>query len=180
MCLFLMLIGIGSAGEGTLYRNKEYAFRMIFPDGFTLKEGLMPNIKAKAVTGNGESVAVLAKTLLPDYSNVNFDRLTDKEILDFIEDVYELFKKTFMDARLVQKKVTYLSNHKAAMFTVTYTAKSIAGSAKTKQIIVETWLDGKLYNVSCGAPVETFDRYRPTFVKAIASFWLEDKSWYKK
>ncbi len=120
ICLFILFVfcvgvGIGCADEGTLFRNKEYAFRIVIPDGFHMKQGYGPNIKVKAVTDNGESVVVLAKTLSKEFRSLHFDRLTDTEIRQYIKDAFAQYKKAFPGMQLVQSRIAHLSNHRAAM-----------------------------------------------------------------
>jgi hypothetical protein len=168
------------ASNGSLIRNKDYAFRINIPQGFHVKQGRGPNVKVNAVTNNGESIVVIAKTLSKEFKRINFDRMSDADIQQYIKNISIQYQNTFPGMQIVESKITYLSNHRAAMTIFITPVNSIRGSATLQQFTIETILDGKLFNVGCSAPIETYDRFYQTFLETVVSFWIEDKSWYTK
>jgi len=166
------------AQQPNLYRNKEHAFRIIFPVGWYLKPVFGPNMVVKAVNRDGDSISVLVRKLPPESKYLSFDQISDADLYEYIKVIFNEFKQAFPDAILNKYGVTYLSNKKAIWYSTTYSMKHVTGTFTISALQVMTINRNKVFIVGAGCSPEKYNYFYNTFLATISSFIFEAPSWY--
>ncbi|MEA1876818.1 MAG: PsbP-related protein [Bacteroidota bacterium] len=178
LIILAALIGSAQAGGAqNLYRNKDYAFSILFPTGWQQKAGQTPSTVVVSKNQEGDSIIIQVRQLP---QNVTLDEFPDSELQAVIIDAYNELKRRFSDATLQDSGITHISNRKAIWMLYSYSIKEAFATIKVTTMYYQVWHEGKLYGILCSAPSGRYDLVSSTLLNSVRSFIFEDRSWYRK
>jgi hypothetical protein len=166
------------AQQQNLYSNKPHAFRIIFPEGWSIKSGSGPNVVVKAANHSGESINIVVKDLPKDSQKKTFDNFSSTEIENFIDASFKMWKEAFPDAFLDKSGTIYVSNKKAVWLLISCSYKNVKEEKRMRLLQVAILNRGKSFLITCGSPIDRFAYFEGIFSKTISNFVFEDPSWY--
>ncbi|OPY78090.1 MAG: hypothetical protein A4E65_02448 [Syntrophorhabdus sp. PtaU1.Bin153] len=182
VCLMLLafLPCLLSAQQSNRYRNKDHAFRITFPDNWTVRPGYGPNAVVNAGNSEGSSISVIVKVMPKELAKYDLNDMSDVDLYQHITDSVNGMRQVYPDAKLIDRGITHLSNKRAVWFQVSSTMRHIGGPMKAIMLQVQAINKGKVFIITCGSPSDSYHELHPVFMESLASFFFEDKAWYRK
>lgn len=160
-----------------VYHNKEHAFSIILPDGWSIRSGQTPHTVVVAEDKKGASIVIQVWKLPKD---VSYDQYSDQYLQQTAKESFnDLIKNSYYNAELDDYSVTYLSNRKATRIVCKYSIRNPDSSFRIKSIIFSVLGNMRMVQIICSAPVSHFKTIEKIFQRSYKSFLFEDPSWYK-
>lgn len=153
-----------SSIRGHLYRNRQFSFRIVFPEHWQIKRGDGPNIVVKAVENTGKSINVWVRDIKAQFSA---DNIPSSLLL-------ESAKEAFPDAKLIDSGSTHINN-KPAKYII-YDASYSVPVMHVKVRMISYWVinSQKLFIITGGAEPEQFAPYKAIIDLAVSTLIFED------
>jgi len=195
---FLFCLQSINAQDLTYYHNKEYKFRIRFPKGWEIKDGAGEHIVKKATKG-ASGIQIYVKDLLDDPNIINevknskefksysinqiknllrkeFDarNISKEELLEIINPSIEVMRYNFHNCKIIEKKISHISNVKAVFVKYSHTAKILDSEINMIGFQYFTLRNGKTFSVGGSSKKEDFENINPILLKSISSFMFED------
>jgi len=176
LVLLAALVGTAQAGESrNLYRNKDYAFSILFPTGWQQRAGQTPSTVVVSQNREGDSIIIQVK-ILPQ--NVTLDSFSDAELKAVISDSYIALKHRFKDIKMHNSGITHICNKKAIWMLYSYSIKVPFSTSKVTTMYYQVWNEGHQYGILCSSAAGRYSHVSGTFLNSVQSFLFEDLSWY--
>lgn len=178
LILFHLFCSTASASQSAnIYRNKDYTFSIIFPEGWNIRGGQTPHTAVVAENGKGESIVIQVWQLPRKVSLKDF---TNNDLKNHIKGTFEEFKDRYPNAVLLDSGITYISNEKATWLSVTYTINQAFATADVKTLMYQVFYNGRMYQIMCSSLTGRFKQFENILLTSVRSFIFEEASWYKK
>ena len=181
LAIVILSVGlVGSVQAGNppnLYRNKNYAFSILFPTGWQQRTGQTPSTVVVSENQEGDSIIIQVRPLP---QNVTLDNFTDSKLRAVISDIFSELKRKFSDALMHDSGVTYICNEKTIWMRYTYSLKQVFVTRKITTQYYQVWHDGKLFDILCTASSGRYAQVSSILLNSVRSFIFEDPSWYRK
>ena len=204
ICLFFFSnhIAFLYAQDVSYYHNEKYKFRIQFPAGWQIKEGVGKNIVKKAVyKGSDVTINVTDIRDIPLFiedirKDEDFKNLSDYEILKMAESEFDSrkFSETefesimsdyvsssinemqlrFHNLKVTENRMTYLANTKFIYIKYQHQMRIMDQRIDFITLQFITFRRGKLYVVGGGSKAKDFQMVEPTILTSINSFQFED------
>ena len=178
LILSVGLVGSAQAGNSpNLYRNKNYAFSILFPSGWQQRSGQTPSTVVVSENQQGDSIIIQVRPLP---QNVTLDNFPDSTLQSVILDVFSDLKRKFRDALMHDSGVTHINNEKAIWLRYTYSIKQPLVTRKVTTQYYQVWHYGKLFGILCSASTKRYAQVSNTLLNSVRSFIFEKSLWYRK
>ena len=181
--LAILILSVGFVGSAqaenspNLFRNKNYAFSIMFPTGWRQRTGQTPSTVVVSENKQGDSIIIQVQPLP---QNVTLDNFPDSKLRTVISDVFSELKRKFSDALMHDSGITYICNEKTIWMRYTYSLKQAFVTRKITTQYYQVWHDGKLFGILCSASSERYAQVSSTLLNSVRSFIFEEPSWYRK
>jgi hypothetical protein len=175
-----------------LYRNREFGFRIKFPQGWKVKSGDGPHVVQKASL-DGASVLVLVNDVTKD--GVSKARRATKEAALFSDaelreairsemdgkklalgdypDPVESFGEKFSDVRVLAHELRALDNYPASFSKARISYQVHDKKVQAEIIVYQILRRGILYQVQGAAPISDMPQVEITILRSIGTFVFE-------
>jgi len=178
LILLASLAGSAQAGESrNLYRNKDYAFSILFPTGWQQRAGQTPSTVVVSENREGDSIIIQVRHLP---KNVTLDEFPDNELQAFIVEAYNGVKRRFNDATMQNSGITHISNRKAIWMLYSYSVKEALTTRKVTTMYYQVWHEGHQFGILCTASSGRYTQVSSILLNSVRSFIFEDPAWYRK
>jgi hypothetical protein len=160
-----------------VYRNRDHAISIVFPDGWSTRGGQTPHTVVVAEDNKGASIVIQAWQLPQDMS---YEQYSDQDLRQMAKESFdELKRDRFRDAALESYGVTYLSNKKATKTVYSYSLRTPAGKSQMRTTMISVLGNKRMVQILCSATVSYYKSVEELFQRSYGSFLFEDPSWYK-
>jgi len=162
--------------KSNLYRNKTYAFSIIFPDGWQHRGGQTPHTVVVSENLKGESI-IIQVWQLPKI--ISLEDFSEKELYSFISNSFDEIKSKYNGAIMEGSGITYIANKKATWILFSYTIRHAFTTAKVKTMNYQVFHNGKMFQIACSSQSDRYKQFEGVFLNSVRTFIFEDPLWYK-
>jgi hypothetical protein len=156
----------------TIYQNREHTFSIVFPEGWSTRDGQTPSTVVVAEDNKGASIVIQVRKLPQD---ISWDQYSDQYLQQTAQEAFdELKRKMFRDAVLESRGVTYLSNRKAINVVLKHSARTTVGTFQMRTTMFMVMGNMRAVTIVCSAPVSNFKTVEKVFQQSCGSFLFED------
>jgi len=168
---------VHAQNKQNVYRNKDHAFSIVFPDGWSARGGQTPHTVVVAENTKGASIVIQTWQLPQD---ISYEQYSDQDLKQIAKETFdELKRDMFHDAVLESYGVTYLSNKKAIKSVYKYSLRTPAGTSQMRTTMISVLGNKRMVQILCSAAVPYYKTVEKVFQRSYGSFLFEDPSWYK-
>lgn len=161
---------IEERADGTLYRNINYKFRLIFPKDWEVSEGDGEHVIKKAEWNHIASINVLAREG-PD--NVNSNEIDDQELIEFGKaSVKPVIERGY--GELLETKILHINNQKSIRITLRITYKKLDGNYIAINNQYTILKNGYLYAITTSCLESECAKVQKQLFDSVNSFVIED------
>lgn len=168
---------VHAQNKQNVYRNKDHAFSIVFPDGWSTRGGQSPHTVVVTEDTKGASIVIQAWQLPQD---ISYEQYSDQDLRQIAKESFdELKRDRFRDAVLESYGVTYLSNKKATKSVYRYSLRTPDGTSQMRTTMISVLGNKRMVQILCSAPVPYYKTVEKVIQRSYGSFLFEDPSWYK-
>lgn len=160
--------------EGSLYRNLKYNFRIKFPNNWKVEPGDGLHVVQKASSGNSTISVIIQQFDLKGEPEIDsISQIATKD--EYIAMTAESIKPSYPDMVLLGSGETKIDNKQA--YWMEHSASYQALDKKLKMKFINYWVVYKdtMYTISAGSSIDDYESVKPTIIKSIETFVLENK-----
>jgi len=158
---------------GNLYRNREYNFRIKFPEGWEQQVGDGPHIVRKATNGSG-TISIAVNKLPENFSGL-VTSITDVYTAEeYREETGDYITEQFPESAIIASGETKISNRDA--FWISYETPYSTLDINVELITIQYQIvhNNTFYTITIGSPKDEFASFENTMKLAVSTFVFED------